>query len=362
MEDTVLDDPAAAEGAFGQAARERAVNAVKAELASLCEDLAEGLAMGLDEGREMVGGAMSEFLADFLDSVRAKGSRPAATGIVMLPLLVHGAETGDPDPALPVAVAHLLWWAAARHLDDLTDAPAPPSPRDGAEHRAAGAKVLTALAVGGHLPVRLVAELPVPDAVRAGLVDELSRCCLDAVDGQLRDLAGRPSSATPESVLRSYAGKTGAPYAMAAASAARLAGAAPGRAARWRGYGRTLGVLRQLVNDHRDLASGRYEDLANGTATYPLVHLLTTLPAPRRRAVLALHEAARDSAAARAELASRMLDEEVADGCAASVAPLIARAHALLDGLGGKPDFVQDLHALVDAAAHRLPGLSLAVA
>ncbi|NYV77718.1 hypothetical protein HW445_25825, partial [Streptomyces sp. UH6] len=30
----------------------------------------------------------------------------------VLPLAVHGAETGDPEPALPLAVVHLLWWTA----------------------------------------------------------------------------------------------------------------------------------------------------------------------------------------------------------------------------------------------------------
>ncbi|MFB4307565.1 polyprenyl synthetase family protein [Actinomadura sp. GTD37] len=215
---------------------------------------------------------------------------------------------------------------------------------------------------GREVPARLLAGLPVTAATRAALGEELSRCWLDAVDGQLRDLAARPAAATPESVLRSYEGRTGAPYAMAAAAAARLAGADPGRAARWRAFGRALGVLRQLVNDRRDLASGRHEDLANGTATYLLVQLLAALPAARRREALALHAAARHSASARAELTARMLDDEITGACAASVAPLIERAHAVLDLLGGEPGCVRELHALVDETAGRMPGSRLAVA
>lgn len=215
------------EGVFGRAAQERAIAEVEAEMARLCELLAEGLAMGLDEGREMVGGAMSEFLVEFFDLVRAKGSRPGMKGMITLPLLVHGAETGDPAPAAPVAVIHLLWWASARYLDDLTDA----APAEGAASRtveapAAGKKILTALAVGGQLPGRIIAGLPAGAAVRAAVADEVSRGWLDAVDGQLRDLTERAPVASPGSVLRGYEGKTGAPYAMAAASAACLAASA----------------------------------------------------------------------------------------------------------------------------------------
>ncbi|MEU8346029.1 heptaprenyl diphosphate synthase [Actinomadura meyerae] len=347
------------EGVFGKAAQERAIAEVEVEIARLCELLAEGLAMGLDDGREMVGGAMSEFLLEFFDLVRAKGSRPGLHGMVTLPLLAHGAETGEPGPAAPVAVVHLLWWASARHLDDLTDAPGPAGVPD---RVAAGRKALTAFAVGGPLPARLLAGLPVPAATRAALEEELSRCWLDAVDGQLRDLTERPAVATPASVLRGYEGKTGAPYGMAAAAAACLAGADRGRVAGWRAFGRSLGVLRQLVNDQRDLASGRHEDLANGTATYLLVHLLSGLPAGPRREVLELHAAARRCAAARAELAARMLDEEVIEGYAASVAPLIERAHRLLDGLGGEPACVRELHGLVDATVGHLPRFRLAAA
>jgi len=60
------------EGVFGRAAQERAIAEVETEMARLCEMLAEGLAMGVEEGREMVGGAMSEFLVEFFDLVRAQ--------------------------------------------------------------------------------------------------------------------------------------------------------------------------------------------------------------------------------------------------------------------------------------------------
>src|SRR5690606_37163879 len=48
------------EGVFGKAARERAIAGIETEMERLCELLAEGMGLGLGEGREMVGGAMSD--------------------------------------------------------------------------------------------------------------------------------------------------------------------------------------------------------------------------------------------------------------------------------------------------------------
>ncbi|MGI5202591.1 hypothetical protein ACQEU6_13605 [Spirillospora sp. CA-108201] len=121
-------------------------------------------------------------------------------------------------------------------------------------------------------------------------------------------------------------------------------------------------MLRRLVDDQRDLASGRHEDLTRGTATFPLVHLLSGLPPARRREALALHASARHSASARAEMASWMLDDEVAESYAAAVAPLVGRAHGLLDMLGGDPGCLLELHRAVDGTAARLPRFPLAAA
>src|SRR5260221_911451 len=69
--------------------------------------------------------AMSGAVAGFLDRIEGRGSRPALDGIVALPFLVRGVHTGDPGPAAPAAMAHVLWWVSARDLDDLSDAAAP---------------------------------------------------------------------------------------------------------------------------------------------------------------------------------------------------------------------------------------------
>ncbi|MFA1543001.1 hypothetical protein [Actinomadura monticuli] len=86
------------------------------------------------------------------------------------------------------------------------------------------------------------------------------------------------------------------------------------------------------------------------------------LGAELSRGWLALHAAARHSAPARAELTAWMLDDEVVDAYAASVAPLVGRAHCLLDLLGGEPGCVRELHGLVDETVAHLPRPRLAVA
>ncbi|WP_207401148.1 hypothetical protein, partial [Actinomadura roseirufa] len=70
---------------------------------------------------------------------------------------------------------------------------------------------------------------------------------------------------------------------------------------------------------------------------------------------LGLHAAARDSAAARAELAAWLLGDEVTEKYAAAVAPLVRDAHGRVDALGGHPGFLPGLHGLVDEAAGLLP-------
>ncbi|NXY98524.1 hypothetical protein HYE82_29935, partial [Streptomyces sp. BR123] len=43
----------------------------------------------------------------------------------VLPMLVHGIETGNTAPAVPLSALHVLWWTSACYLDDLADAHAP---------------------------------------------------------------------------------------------------------------------------------------------------------------------------------------------------------------------------------------------
>ncbi|MGN9809972.1 class 1 isoprenoid biosynthesis enzyme [Micromonospora sp. BQ11] len=325
---------------------EQALADVHAELGALTRRLATSSAA--------VDLAMAEFIERVIGRLVAGGS-PALDGIARLPLLVAGAESGEPGRGGTASIIHLLWWAAARYLDDLADAAPDRSAAPATDGTTDDAGILTAMATGTQLPARLIDAAPVDDAVRVRMINELTRCWLDGINGQLLDYANHPATTTIDVVLRSYAGKTGAPYGMAAALGALLAGADDHRVDQWRRVGSRLGVLRQLANDRRDLTTGRDEDLRNGTATYLLAHLLDPLPDQQRRELLALHAAAAGSDLRRADFKRHLLAPAVLVGYAGEVDRI---AHLILqdiDGLGGGQPYAADLHHLVDQAVTLFP-------
>ncbi len=299
--------------------------------------------------------AMATFVDTFFAMIPLDGSARSINGIVMLPVSVFGAETAAPMRATPVALVHTLWWAAARYLDDMIDTPQLAQSGRAEFNRG----VLTAIAVGNYLPLSIFGDLPVSDAVRFQLMTEYSNGCIDALGGQLTDLALNAETATPDDVLRNYEGKTGAPYGMSAALAAQLAECDADRVDAWRSFGRALGVLRQLVNDQRDLVTERDEDLRNGTATYLLVHLLDTVSTARRAELIGLHREARTSEEACAELKRTMLAADIVAGYAEAIQPIIRAARDTLASLGGDPQCVTELAGLIDETISYFPQFQL---
>jgi len=299
--------------------------------------------------------AMGTFVDTFFSKIPLDGSAPSINGIVMLPVLVFGAETAAPMRATPVALIHTLWWAAARYLDDMIDTPQL-AQSDPAEFNRG---VMTAIAVGNYLPLRIFGDLAVSDAARFRLVTEYGNGCIDALSGQLTDLVLDAETATLDDVLRNYEGKTGAPYGMSAALAAQLAECDADRVDAWRSFGKTLGVLRQLVNDQRDLVTERDEDLRNGTATYLLVHLLGTVSTARRAQLIGLRGQARASEEARAELRRAMLAADTVSSYAETIQPIVRTARDTLASLGGDPQCVTELAGLIDETISYFPQFEL---
>lgn len=299
--------------------------------------------------------AMGTFVNTFFAMIPLDGSAASINGIVMLPVLVFGAETAAPMRATPVALIHTLWWAAARYLDDMIDSPQL-ARSDPAEFNRG---VMTAIAVGNYLPLSVFGDLAVSDALRVRLITEYGNGCIDALSGQLTDLVLKAETATVDDVLRNYEVKTGAAYGMSAALAAHLAERDADRVDAWRSFGRALGVLRQLVNDQRDLVTDRDEDLHNGTATYLLVHLLGSVSNARRAELIDLHQQARTSAEARTELKRAMLAADIISGYADSIQPIVRGARDALASLGGDPQCVTGLSALIDDTISHYPQFQL---
>ncbi len=327
--------PALRRDAFEMTEQQRAL----AEVAAQASAMAERLLASDSTGDR----AMGTFIDTFFAMIPFDGSAPSINGIVMLPVLVFGAETAAPMRATSVALIHTLWWAAARYLDDMIDTPEL-ARSDPAEFNRG---VMTAIAVGNYLPLNIFGDLAVSDAVRVRLMTEYGNGCIDALSGQLTDLALNAATATPDDVLRNYECKTGAPYGMAAALAAGLAECDADRVDAWRSFGRALGVLRQLVNDQRDLVTERDEDLRNGTATYLLVHLLSTVSSARRAELIDLHRQAGISEEARAELKQVMLAADVVSRYAETIQPIVRGARDTLASIGGDPRCVTELAGLI---------------
>ncbi|MFF3290686.1 hypothetical protein [Streptomyces sp. NPDC003023] len=287
--------------------------------------------------------------------------RSAVTGLLrhqrfryplsVLPLLVHGAETGAPGPAVPLAVVHDLWWTSACYLDDVADG----NSSIVAGGAMSASEALLASVVTGHvLPLRVLRSLPAPEAVRGALTDEALACAAAAAEGQLADVRGDAAGATRGSVLAAYRGKSSAPFAMITAMAATLAGADARRTGLWRDFGAVFGILWQLFNDQEDMVSGRHEDLLNGTVTYLVACALDGGASEPAERVLSLHAAARGSQAARAAFGALLRSPSNLRRYAADLAGFRSDAHRLLTELGGDAEYLPVLRQLVDRASGML--------
>lgn len=265
----------------------------------------------------------------------------------VLPLLVHAAETGTPEPAIPLAAVHLLWWTSACYLDDLADGHRRPTPEELGPDEA----LLASVIAGQALPIRVVQAQPLPDAVRNALTGEIVNCWIAAVEGQLSDLRGDTENASRDTVLMAYRGKSGAPFGMITAMAAILSGADNGRVGLWRRFGDVFGVLWQLFNDQEDILSGRDEDLSNGTVTYLLACALEESAPESRARFMELGAAARDAAGARTELGALLLAPAVLRRYEKDLTAFRDEAHRVLGELGGDERYLPALRQLVDQSA-----------
>lgn len=268
----------------------------------------------------------------------------------VLPLLVHGAETGDPGPAVPLSAIHVLWWTSACYLDDLADGQAATVSRELGGNEALLASIIS----GNSLPLHIIHSQQVPDSVRGALTAELATCWITGTEGQLNDLRRDTADATRDSVIKTYRGKSGAPFGMITAMGAILVGAEHERIQKWRDFGDVFGILWQLFNDQEDILSGRNEDLRNGTVTYLFACALENASPPSKNRLLNLHAAARICEEARSELTESLLAPSALHHYRADLARFRDKAQRLLTELGGDETHVPVLHRLVEEAAELL--------
>lgn len=273
----------------------------------------------------------------------------------VLPLLVHGAETGFPGPAVPISAVHLLWWTSACYVDDLADGNGAAA-LDGLTENEA---LLASVIAGNALPLHIIQSQRVPQAVHGELLTEIVNGWILAADGQIEDMRGDAAAATRGSVIETYRGKSGAPFGMITAMAAILSGTKCERVRLWREFGYVFGILWQLFNDQEDILSGRDEDLLNGTVTYLLACAVEDAAPESRAHLLDLCAAAGRSPQARRELAGLLRAPAVLTRYRADIDDHRDEAHRILDELGGDEVYLPVLRQLVDHSARTLlePGV-----
>ncbi|MFE7530921.1 polyprenyl synthetase family protein [Kitasatospora sp. NPDC057542] len=271
----------------------------------------------------------------------------------LLGMAVLGTLTGEPRPAATVCAVSRLWWAGAEALDDLADGQGPAAPRGRSE---LARTTLAAVACGSTLPQWVIDRHSTAPDIRLAWEQELVRTALDALEGQLADIAEPADDAvTWRSVMACYRGKSGAAYGRDAAMAARLATDRPETVRSWRTFGELFGVLRQLGNDGVPSPAQEFEDLANGTRTLLLAHALEVAAPAHRKHLLRLRARVGTDPGARAELRAALRDPSVLDGYGRRVESLRQHCCAVLDRLAPDGTYRELLHGMIHTSAKAVP-------
>ncbi len=268
----------------------------------------------------------------------------------VLPLLVHGIETGNPRPAVPLSVVHVLCWTSACYLDDLADGQGTSVSGELGESEALAAAIIS----GNALPLHIIQAQQVPESVHNALTAELVRCWIVGTEGQLSDLRPDTDHASRNSVVTTYRGKSGAPFGMITAMGAILAGAASERIELWREFGCVFGILWQMFNDQEDILSGRNEDLRNGTVTFLLACAIEEASPHAKEEVLNLHAASRSCERARSELTKTLLAPSVLHRFHEDLNSFREEARRILSELGDDGNYGPVLSRLVEESAQLL--------
>lgn len=187
--------------------------------------------------------------------------------LLRLPGWCCEAVGGDPDEAEPVAAAWILLYASAHLFDAVQDGDLPdPWWRElgrGVPLNAACALLASAWSV------LLRSDRPWTAPVRQDFADTV----LLMASGQHADLSGGPLSL--ERAWEIAAAKSGAFFALATRSGARIGGAEAGALEHFAEFGTNLGLMIQVADDAADLQSD-FADLAR--SGLPIAYARATAP------------------------------------------------------------------------------------
>ena len=183
------------------------------------------------------------------------------------------------------------------------------------------------------------------------LMQATNQMCL----GEIKQLSDSdPSRTTEHEYLQMIEFKTASLMGAAAASGASLAGFTSEQVNQFKTYGHSLGMAFQIVDDILDYTSPsnvmgkeQGEDLRNGKATLPLIHLIQTDP----NSLQTIFDSSESLQQKTLQLSARMRETgsiEYAYDQARKFADLALKNLSEVESAVGKSVYSKSLHALVD--------------
>jgi geranylgeranyl diphosphate synthase, type I len=261
------------------------------EIASWLRDYVEPVNLALDELNPP--GAETPLENATRDALSVGGKRVRAT----LALLWCEVYSGDPKPAIPLAVAYELAHASALIQDDIIDGS---EMRRGEKSIVAKYGLATALLASDLLLFnvpKMVAKYETLESRRlARILDLLGDACRASTWGEFIDMAmahdGKETEKRYEEMIRL---KTSSLLSAPCASGALVGGAAEGAAATAGKFGEEVGMAYQIQDDALDLVGEESElgkpiftDLRGGKKSFVLMHCLERCSPEDRKFVMGL--------------------------------------------------------------------------
>lgn len=215
--------------------------------------------------------------------IRRTGTPNAYVDI--FPILSCVAASGEPEKAVPLAAAWILYLFAARVFDDLQDEEGLDHPWNTSGQKQALAKGLYALGIAGTALKHTQAD----SDTCWGISEAFSDAIKEGAFAQA-ELSVTIQDVSLKRYFEGAAAKTGLIFATGAWVGGRLSSAEPESHAleSLYDYGLNIGIMSQIIDDCVDLSSS---DLVKGMLTLPVIYALSQEDHPKHALLFSLlHE------------------------------------------------------------------------
>ncbi|HEY0604753.1 MAG TPA: polyprenyl synthetase family protein [Herpetosiphonaceae bacterium] len=267
----------------------------------------------------------------------AQASEAAGFPLALLPLLTCQAAGGDPRSAIPVAAAWRALHIGLKLLDDVEDG-------DVARMNAGVNPAQVLNLSTGFLAAAQLALTHLPAAQCHVLQADFLQTVLRMARGQHVDL-DRSTARSIQTYFQVMEAKSGAFFALAAASGSKCATTDCTEIAKYQDFGYNVGILIQIVDDWSDIALKHGQgDLTTGQATLAVCYAQTVASPAERVHLESLLACAPTSAAAEHEARHLLTTLGCEMYMQAELARYRRRSLAVFDGAGGLSSAVRPLH------------------